>query len=236
MTSLRILFLVSAHNGLSQRAWIELSELGHAVAVAVVDSAAAMETAVAEHHPELIVCPMLKKMIPESIWSEHRCLILHPGPMGDRGPSSLDWAIELAARAWGVTVLQATGDVDAGDVWATRTFPIGGASKSGLYRHQVRRAAIEAIVEAVDKVAQGLERPRRVEPGDPRTVGRPRPLMTQDVRTIDWRSDGTEAVMRKIRAAEGHPGVLDEVGGTAFHLFGAHTERALRGRPGEIIA
>jgi putative two-component system protein, hydrogenase maturation factor HypX/HoxX len=61
-------------------------------------------------------------------------------------------------------------------------------------------------------------------------------LMTQDVRTIDWRSDGTDAVMRKIRAAEGHPGVLDEVGGTAFHLFGAHTERALRGRPGEIIA
>jgi putative two-component system hydrogenase maturation factor HypX/HoxX len=42
--------------------------------------------------------------------------------------------------------------------------------------------------------------------------------------------------MRKIRAAEGHPGVLDEVEGTAFHLFGAHTERALRGRPGEIIA
>jgi len=236
MTSLRILFLVSAHNGLSQRAEIELSELGHAVTVAVVDSAAAMETAVAEHDPELIVCPMLKKMIPESIWSEHRCLILHPGPMGDRGPSSLDWAIELAAGEWGVTVLQATGDVDAGDVWATRTFPIGGASKSGLYRHQVRRAAIEAIVEAVDKVAEGLERPRRVEPGDPRTVGRARPLMTQDVRTIDWRSDGTEAVMRKIRAAEGHPGVLDEVGGTAFHLFGAHTERALRGRPGEIIA
>ena len=45
--SLRILFLVSAHNGLSQRAWIALSELGHEVTVAVVDSAAAMEAAVA---------------------------------------------------------------------------------------------------------------------------------------------------------------------------------------------
>ena len=45
--SLRILFLVSAHNSLSQRAWIALTELGHDVAVAVVDSAAAMEAAVA---------------------------------------------------------------------------------------------------------------------------------------------------------------------------------------------
>ena len=85
--TLRLLFLVSAHNGLSQRAWIALTELGHEVAVAVVDSAAQMEAAVDEHDPELIVCPFLKTLIPESIWAKHRCLIVHPGPKGDRGPS-----------------------------------------------------------------------------------------------------------------------------------------------------
>ena len=53
--SLRVLFLVSAHNSLSQRAWIALTELGHEVTVAVVDSAAAMEAAVGESRPELIV-------------------------------------------------------------------------------------------------------------------------------------------------------------------------------------
>ena len=60
--------------------------------------------------------------------------------------------------------------------------------------------------------------------------------MSQDVRAIDWGSDCTDSVVRKIRAAEGHPGVLDTIEGTEFHLFGAHHERALRGRPGEIIA
>ena len=69
MTSRRILFLVSAHNSLSQRAWIELTERGHDVTVAVVDSSAGMGAAVREHDPELIVCPMLKKIIPASIWS-----------------------------------------------------------------------------------------------------------------------------------------------------------------------
>ena len=64
---MRILFLVSAHNGLSQRAWIALTELGHEVTVAVVETAAAMEAAVCEHDPELIVCPFLKQIIPESI-------------------------------------------------------------------------------------------------------------------------------------------------------------------------
>jgi putative two-component system protein, hydrogenase maturation factor HypX/HoxX len=75
----RILFLVSAHNGLSQRAWVALTELGYEVEVAVVDCDAEMEAAVAQHRPELIVCPFLKRMIPESIWSRHRCLVVAPG-------------------------------------------------------------------------------------------------------------------------------------------------------------
>ena len=128
--ALRILFLVSAHNGLSQRAWIALTELGHEVTVAVVDSAGAMEAAVGEHDPELIVCPFLKTMIPESIWANHRCLIVHPGPKGDRGPSSLDWAIELGMSEWGVTVLEANGQLDAGEVWATRSFRMCELGKS----------------------------------------------------------------------------------------------------------
>ena len=66
--SLRILFLVSAHNGLSQCSWLALTELGHNVEVAVVDSGAAMEAAVRDHDPELIVCPFLKTMIPETVW------------------------------------------------------------------------------------------------------------------------------------------------------------------------
>jgi putative two-component system protein, hydrogenase maturation factor HypX/HoxX len=226
---MRVLFLVSAHNSLSQRAWIALTELGHEVEVAVVDSADAMEAAVAEHEPQLIVCPFLKKFIPESIWSRHRCLVVHPGPLGDRGPSSLDWAVELGAAEWGVTVLEANGEADAGDVWATRTFPIRNVGKSSLYRHEVRHAAVDALLEAVDNVVSGRS-PR------PQADGPARPLMRQDVRAIDWATDRTETVVRKIRAGEGHPGVLDTIGDTEFHLFGAHAERALHGRPGEVIA
>ena len=155
--SLRILFLVSAHNGLSQRAWIALTERGHDVTVAVVDSAAAMEAAAREHDPQLIVCPFLKQIIPESIWQARRCLIVHPGPPGDRGPSSLDWAIELGERDWGVTVLQANGEPDAGRVWATREFAIRPVGKSSLYRHEVRHGAIEALVEAIDRILDAVE-------------------------------------------------------------------------------
>ena len=233
--SLRILFLVSSHNGLSQRALVALTELGHEVTVAIVDSAAEMQAAADEHHPDLIVCPFLKKLIPESVWSKHRCLVVHPGPVGDRGPSSLDWAIELGASDWGVTVLEANGVLDGGDVWATRTFPIRAVGKSSLYRHEVRHAAIEALVGAVEGIAGGAQTPQRLDMREIAT-GEPRPLMTQDVRTIDWGSDDTDSVLRKIRAAEGHPGVLDTIRGAQFFLFGADRERELHGAPGEFVA
>ena len=155
--SLRVLFLVSAHNGLSQRAWIALREQGHQVEVAVVDSAAAMEAAVRANDPELIVCPFLKTMIPETVWRRHQCLVVHPGPLGDRGPSSLDWAIELSAAEWGVTVLLANGEFDAGEPVATRGFRMRQAGKASVYRHEVRHAATEALLDAAAQIAR---RPR----------------------------------------------------------------------------
>lgn len=230
---LRVLFLVSAHGGLSQAAEVALTDLGHEVTVAVVASPEAMLAAVREHDPDLIACPMLTTMIPRAIWSRYRCLIVHPGPVGDRGPSSIDWAIDQQEPEWGVTVLEANGEFDAGRVWATRRFIRCSATKSGLYRHEVRKAAIDALLEAVHRVTRGEPSPTGP---DVSAVDRPRPLMRQQDRAIDWARDTTETVLRKIHAGDGRPGVLDQIGAIAFHLFGAHREGALRGEPGRIIA
>ena len=171
--SLRVLFLVSAHNSLSQRAWIALTELGHEVTVAIVDSAAAMEAAVGAHRPQLIVCPMLKTMIPESIWAKHRCLVVHPGPRGDRGPSSLDWAIELGARHGASRSSRPTASPTPARSGPTRAFRAREVGKSSLYRHEVRRAAIEALVEAMGRIADGAGAPAPFELGAGRRPARP---------------------------------------------------------------
>ncbi|MGH2883628.1 MAG: formyltransferase family protein, partial [Solirubrobacteraceae bacterium] len=233
---LRILFVTSAHNSLSQRAYIALTEMGHDVTVQVVDSPELIEAAVNAHDPDLVVCPMLKQFIPETVWRNYTCLVVHPGPHGDRGPSSLDWAIELGFDEWGVTVLEAVEEADAGDIWETRKFKTRQVGKSSIYRHEVRRAAVEMLVFAVHNFARGDFEPLPLDYEDPNVTGRLRPLIKQADRAIDWRSDSTASVVRKIRAAEGHPGVLDTIAGSEFHLFNVYVERGLRGRPGEIIA
>src|SRR5437773_3013024 len=104
---MKILFFTTAHNSLSQRAFVELVDRGHTVIVVIASSEEVMFEAVEREHPDLIVAPMLKKVIPASIWQQHTCIIVHPGIKGDRGPSSLDWAILNACEEWGVTLLQA---------------------------------------------------------------------------------------------------------------------------------
>ena len=122
---MRILFLTSAHNSLSQRLWIELGEHGHDIRVCVAADGKTMIAAVSRDAPDLIIAPMLKIAVPKEIWSRHLCLIVHPGIRGDRGPSSLDWAIAHGNNSWGVTILEAAEEFDAGAIWASHEFAIG---------------------------------------------------------------------------------------------------------------
>ena len=235
---MKILFITSAHNSMSQRLLIELTDRGHQVSVALATSDEAMLTAVAEHAPNLIIAPMLKVAVPEAIWSQHKCLIVHPGIKGDRGPSSLDWAIASGQVSWGVTILEAAREFDAGPIWATHEFPIEGQSlsKSSLYRHQVTEAAVRGVLEAVAKFESGELQPEPLDYSKPGVRGCLRPPMRQPDRSIDWMRDSTEVIARKIRAADSAPGVLDTLFGKAYYLYGAHEEDRIKGAPSEILA
>ena len=232
---MNILFLTTAHNSLSQRAFVELADRGHRVIVVIASSEAVMLEAVEREHPDLIVAPMLKKVIPASIWQTHTCLIIHPGIKGDRGPSSLDWAILNACEEWGVTLLQADAEMDAGAIWASRTFAMRDKSKSHLYRHEVTEAAIQALLEAIDKFESHTFVPEPLDYSRPEVKGRLQASMKQVDRAIDWR-ESTASVLRKMRCADSFPGVLDTLLGLPCYLYGAHAEDVLRGTPGEIIA
>src|SRR6266581_3711420 len=232
---MNILFLTTAHNSLSQRAFVELVDRGHTVVVVIASSEEVMLEAVEREHPHLIVAPMLKKVIPASIWQQHTCIIVHPGIKGDRGPSSLDWAILNACEEWGVTLLQAGAEMDAGDIWASRTFSIRVESKSHLYRHEVTEAAIQGLLETIAKVESHIFVPEPLDYSRKDVKGRLQASMKQADRANDW-AEPSASILRKIRCADSFPGVLDTVLGMQCYLYGAHAEDALRGIPGEIIA
>ena len=233
---MRILLIASAYNSMTQRVHAELADVGHEVSVELALGDQVMRDAVRRYDPDLVIAPMLTRAIPADIWSARPCFIVHPGPCGDRGPSSLDWAIMTGAERWGVTVLQANAEMDAGDIWASVEFAMPGGSKSSAYRTEVADAASQAVRLAVTRFAGGRYRPEPLDYGRPDVTGRCRPPCRQADRRIDWAAEPTEAVLAKLHAADSSPGVLDEIGDTEYYLIGGHPDDELRGQPGTVLA
>ncbi len=233
---MRILLLCSAYNGLTQRAHTELVASGHEVSVELALDDEVMRQGISLYQPDLIICPFLRQRIPEDICRNHTCIIVHPGIKGDRGPSSLDWAIQEGVEEWGVTALQATVEMDAGDIWSSSNFKMRRANKNSIYGVEVTEAAVKVVLEAVARFQEPQFRPEPLDYSRPEVKGRLRPMMKQSDRRIDWTADPVDTIIAKINAADGNPGVLDAIEGEEFYLYGAHEEGILRGKPGAILA
>jgi len=239
---LRILLLSHAFNGLTQRLFCTLREAGHTVSVELDIADAVTEEAVALFRPDVLIAPILKRRIPESVWRAVVCLVVHPGPPGDRGPSALDHALLQGRSDWGVTVLQAEADFDAGPVWAWRAIAIPpGSTKAGLYRREVTDAAVLAVHEALLQFQRGHHAPQAT-PALPPHDGDWQPLVTREQREIDWALIDTAEALRRIRSADGAPGAPALLCGQACRLFDAHEasaetlHRAPAGTPGTAVA
>jgi putative two-component system hydrogenase maturation factor HypX/HoxX len=230
---MRVLLLCSAFNGLSQRAWIELRESGHQVTVQISEGDESIRAAVAATDPDLVICPFLRERVPEDVWRSRPTIVVHPGPPGDRGPSSLDWAILDAEPAWGVTALQAVDEMDAGPVWATQSIamPADPLRKSDLYNGLVADAAIAVIREVLSKALDPGFRPQQQDYHRPDVWGRARPGVRQFDRHFRW-ADETEHILRRIRASDGSPGAHTVLSGVPVAVFDAHRGTVSPGEAG----
>lgn len=233
---MRILILSSAFSGLTQRVQRELVLLGHSIQEHYDLEEHSLRAQLASFAPDVVICPFLTQRIPQDVYQQYLCLVVHPGIEGDRGPSSLDWAISGGAAEWGVTLLQADEEMDAGDIWGTRTFPLREAGKTSIYKREVSAAAIALIKEALVNIQSGAFSPRPLDYSNPEVKGELLPLMRQPERRIDWQNDSTDTIVNKLNAADTNPGVRDKLGGADVNLFGVARERELRGAPGEFLA
>lgn len=233
---MKILLLSSAYNSLTQRVHIELVQRGHSVSIEIALDGRRMLEGVELFNPDLIICPYLRQRIPESIWLHNICIVLHPGIKGDRGASSLDWAIQNNESEWGVTAIQATEEMDAGDIWATATFNMRPCTKSGIYALEVTEAAVSVVLQSLGRFNESNFEPEPLDYRKPDVNGRLRPNMKQIDRQIDWQTEPTQTILTKIKAADGNPGVLDSILGNEYYLYGGIKEGYLRGEPGELLA
>ena len=175
---------------------------------------------------------MLKSAIPEEVWAALH-LPRRPSRARGRPRARPPWTgrSTRASTEWGVTVLQADAEMDAGDVWASVPVPASRrrprASCTGA-RSPTPRSRPSCSRWSASPGALTCRASRtRTRAADARL--RPRPYLDQSVRRIDWAEDSTRTVLRKLRAADSQPGVLDTLLGGEWYLHGGHPEeRAAR--------
>lgn len=236
MACLNITLLSSAFNTLTQRAYLELQAKGHSPSVVLFTQADEVCERIVRSEADIVICPYLKHRVPEPLWrnAARPVIIIHPGIRGDRGCSSLDWAISMNLSRWGVTALQAIEEMDAGPVWSTSEFDLPeNVRKSELYNGAVSDAALNCIHDVIDKFLSGYQ-PVEINYADPTVKGRLMPTMKQCDRAFQW-IDSAKDIKRRIDAADGQPGVLAEIEGVEYFLYDAHLSTR-SGPAGKILA
>lgn len=119
-----------------------------------------------------------------------------------RGAAPIHWAIRSGDARTGVSVMRIVREMDAGDVCLTRETPIGPEETAGELAERLARLTAEALVEAVDLLAEG----RAVfVPQDPAGVTLA-PKVDRGFARIDWARPAPK-VLRHILSATPKPGV-----------------------------
>jgi methionyl-tRNA formyltransferase len=168
---------------------------------------------------ELNVLPYTTVILPVEIVEAPRLgsLCFHPSLLPRyRGGSAIPWQIILGEDETGVTVFRPDAGVDTGPIVVQR----GGVriddtdSAASLYFEKLYPLGIEAIAEAVERVAAGSARPTPQDESRASFQG----LVDDAVARIDWARSARE-VDRLIRGCDPQPGAHARLGAEVVRLF-----------------
>jgi putative two-component system hydrogenase maturation factor HypX/HoxX len=209
---LKVLFLCSAFNGLSQKVWVKFKHFFRQSRLMLYGSI--QEREIHYFQPDLIICPFLTAYLPESIWQTYPSFIVHPGPPGDGGPSSLSWAVLRNEDIWGASIIQADKGWDSGPVWGTGEFQLpSDKSISSIYRTQVAATVLEILPKALYRYISSGSPLRYVEFSY-------HPKITEKTLTFDWQ-EKSQDILRKINAGDSLPGAIGILSDQQFRFYGA---------------
>lgn len=166
----------------------------------------------------IVVCENWRRLIKEDwikntkgVWIFHESLLPK-----NRGFAPLAWHILNGENELGVTLFEAAGEMDSGDIWAQESFPIGDNDTSGdLYKKT------EAVYQSLLlKGLAGFESGERPVKQNEEEATYNVPLLPDDGR-LDW-NETTEKIMRKIRAwTKPYSGAWSLLDGNRLHIWSA---------------
>ena len=150
-----------------------------------------------------------------------------------RGAAPIQWAILEGDTRTGISVMRVVKEMDGGDVCLVSETEIGPAETAGELSERLAELAADALLAAVDEIAQGraVFRPQaEADVTDAPRVGR-------EFACLDWR-EPAERILRRIRAASPRPGADLELGlaGRKLRILEARRDEDVEAAPEDVEA
>jgi methionyl-tRNA formyltransferase len=170
--------------------------------------------------PDLIVVVAYGKMLPQTVltFPPYGCINVHASLLPKyRGAAPIQWALAGGEKETGVTIMNISERMDAGDILLQKTLPIADEDTGGTLHDKLAVLGADALREALQllKTGQLVARPQN------ESEATYAPLIHKDDGRIDWHQD-TSTVERRIRAFNPWPSAYTTVHGRLLKIFAAH--------------
>ena len=184
--------------------------------------------------PELIVVAAYGRILPDEIleYPARGCINVHSSLLPRyRGAAPINWAVLNGDEITGVTIMHMAAELDAGDIIAQRSTPIG--PREDAWQLYCRLAALggELLAETVAAIAAGTTS-RTPQDHARSTLA---PMLTKDLSPMDW-GRPAQALHNQVRGLIPWPAAVTELGGKRCKVYSAVPESTLvSARPGAIL-
>ena len=186
-------------------------------------------------NPDLNVMAFVTSIIPESILNYPRLgtIQYHPSLLPrHRGGSAINWAIINGETRTGITIFWPDKGIDTGPILLQKEAEISPDDTVGsLYFNQLFPLGIEAIVESIELIKQGVA-PRIPQDESQATY---EGLCTEKESVINWLQPATR-IYNLIRGTNPQPGAITSFGNRRFKVYDSELLTGVTDSPsGEIV-
>ena len=186
--------------------------------------------------PELIVVAAYGKILPEDIlnYPKYGSINVHSSLLPKyRGAAPINWAILDGEAETGVSIMYMAKELDAGDVIAQKTTPIGPEEDALSLTVRLAELGAEALAETVEALERGTA-DRTPQDGSKMTYAS---MLSREMSPIDW-SRSAHAISCQVRGLIPWPcATTDVIHGEVMKLYRVQeTGQDTSARPGTILA
>ncbi len=133
-----------------------------------------------------------------------------------RGASPIQHAILSGDKVTGVTIMQMTSAMDAGDIWLQSTCPIDSHDTAASLHDKLAQMGGDIILKAIDMAANPAESPHPQNESEATYCNK----LHKSDGLIDW-NESAESIIRKIRAFFPWPGTYTFLNGRRLRIITA---------------